>query len=155
MLLRHSNHGASFIEVLLALTLGLLIIGGLVSIYGSGSNAFTQLAFHADAQYTARSSMQQIGEDIRRASVVEVQESGTILRIQLPDQQIRYFAGNNQLYRTIIKSNGTSTFPIAENVTQFQVEVNNTLVSINITVNSNDLSYVLSSAFNFRLQEII
>lgn len=149
-----SNSGTTLAEVLLAISLGFLLMAGSISVYWSGSQAFAKLSADAEAQYSARSAMQEIGEDIRSASAVEVQADGTELKLWTSGQIVRYFMDNNQMYRSVIKSNGTSTVPIAENVSQLSFEVSLNLVTIGIGITVNDLTYHLSSSVYPRLTQV-
>jgi Tfp pilus assembly protein PilW len=126
---------------------------GLLSVYWSGSNAFAKLAANAEAQYSARSAMQQIGEDIRRASAVEVQGDGIILSLSTPGESVGYYRANNQLYRVVTTSTGTATVPIAENVSQLSFGTGATMVTINIDITVGGLTYQLSTTVNPRLIE--
>ncbi|MDD4170615.1 MAG: hypothetical protein PHQ94_00095 [Syntrophomonas sp.] len=147
------NRGTTLVEVLAAISLGSLMMVGLLSVYWSGSNAFAKLAANAEAQYSARSAMQQIGEDIRRASAVEVQGDGIILSLSTPGESVGYYRANNQLYRVVTTSTGTATVPIAENVSQLSFGTGATMVTINIDITVGGLTYQLSTTVNPRLIE--
>lgn len=146
------NQGATLLEIVLALGLSSLIIGALVTVYLSASSAYQKLAAYADAQYSARSVIDQIGKDIRGAAVIEIATGG--LEIELVSSNndlIRYYMENNQIYRQTTAGYATGTVPIADKVNSLTFNDNNGLVTATIDISIEQSTYHLSRAFCSRL----
>lgn len=146
------NRGTTLLEILLALGLSSLMVGTLITVYLSASNAYQKLAEYSDAQYTARSAIGQIGEDIRGASAIEIGAGGSELRlITLTNDLICYYMENNQLYRVKTTDFGTAKVPIAEMVSDLSFNVKNSLVTANIEITIDATTYRLSRTVYSRL----
>lgn len=146
------NQGTTLLEVLLALGLSWLIAGLLLMIYTNSSNAYLTLAAYADAQYTARSIMEQIGDDIRGAPVLEATAGGSELKVTAYNHDlIRYRLEGNQLYRLKTTGSGTAKVPIAENVSAIRFEDSNGLITSNVEITIDQTSYHLNRIFGSRL----
>lgn len=147
-----NNRGITLLEVLLALGLSSLIVGALLTVYSTSSSAYQKLAACADAQYTARSVVEQIGDDIRGASFIEIGTGGSELRVITPNNNlIRYNTENYQLYRSKTTSLGTAKIPIADGVSGLSFVDNNGLVTVNIEITIDHNSYQLQRSFYSRL----
>jgi len=147
------SRGTTLLEILLALGLSSLIIGALITVYLSASSAYQKLAAYADAQYAARSVIDQIGDDIRGASVIEIVTGGSELKLLKPNNDlIRYYMENNQLYRVKTTGLGTAKVPIAEKVSCLSFNGKNSLVTASIDITIDQTTYHLSSTFFARLQ---
>jgi len=146
------NRGTTLLEILLALGLTSLIIGALITVYSSASNAYQKLAEYSDAQYTARSAIGQIGEDIRGASAIEIVTAGSELRLTtLNNDLIRYYMENNQLYRVKTSGLGTAKVPIAAGVSCISFNGHNSLVTATIEITIDETTYRLSRTVYARL----
>jgi Type II secretory pathway, component PulJ len=146
------NRGTTLLEVLLALGLSSLLVGLLLMVYTSSSNAYQTLAAYADAQYTARSIMGQIGDDIRGAPVIETAAGGAELRVTAYNHDIiRYQLEGDQLYRLKTTGSGTAKVPIAEKVSAIRFEASNGLITTNVEITIDQTSYRLNRVFGSRL----
>lgn len=146
------NRGTTLLEILLALGLSSLIIGALITVYLGASNAYQKLAEYSQVQYTARSAIGQIGEDIRGAPAVEIVAGGSELQlITTNNVLIRYYMENNQLYQVKTSGLGTVKIPIAAGVSSISFNGNNSLVTVTAEITSDDTTYNLSRAFYSRL----
>lgn len=146
------NRGATLVELVLALALSALVMSGLISVYWSGSRIFAKQAAYTDAQYAVRSSAQQMGQDIRSASVLEIMDNGAQLRLTaVTGELVRYYLYNQQLFREGTTSRGTVRLPIAENINHLHFSVMTSLVIVNIEAIVAGKSYQLTTAVNSRL----
>jgi Tfp pilus assembly protein PilW len=146
--------GTTLLEILLALGLSSFIIGALITVYLSANTAYQKLAAYTDAQYNARSVIDQIGDDIRGASGIEIAAGGSELKlITTNGDLIRYYTENNQLYRSQTTGSRTSKVPIAEKVSDLGFNLNNSLVTARIGITIDQTTYYLSSTFCTRLQK--
>lgn len=149
------NRGTTLVEILLALALSSVLMSGLVSIYWSCSYIFTEQAAYIDSQYSVRSSVQQMGEDIRRASIVEILANGAELRLGLASgESLRYYLYNNQLFREGITQQGTARVPIAENISYLRFSGTASLVTISIDATMAGKSHRLSTCVHSRLADL-
>jgi prepilin-type N-terminal cleavage/methylation domain-containing protein len=149
------NRGTTLVEMLVALALSSLLMGGLISVYGSGSYIFAEQAAYTDAQYSVRSSVQQMEEDIRRAATVAILDNGAQLSLGIASGElVRYYQYNNQLFREDITSQGTTRLPIAENISYLQFSGTARLVTIIIDATVAGKSYRLSTSVNPRLADL-
>jgi prepilin-type N-terminal cleavage/methylation domain-containing protein len=147
-----SNQGTTLLEMLVALALGAIIISGLISFYWSGCNIFGDQMERTELQYSARTSMQQMGDDIRSAQEVEIQEYGAKINIvSTSGETVRYFRQNNQLYREATSSRGTAKVPVAENITYLNFASTYRLITVTIEGNRDRITYRLSTSINPRL----
>ena len=147
------NRGTTLLEILLALGLSSLIVSALLTVYLSVSNAYQKLTAYADAQYSARSAIDQVSEDIRAASVMEIVADGSELRLLIPNgESIRYYMDNSQLHRVKTTSLGTAKVPIAEKVSCLSFNGNNHLVTATIAITIDETTYRLSRSVCSRLK---
>lgn len=146
------NRGTTLLEMLLALGLSTIVVGAMITVYLSSNNAYQKLAEYSDAQYTARSAISQIAEDIRAATATEIGPDGSELRLRtLNNDLIRYYMENNQLYRVKTSSLGTGKVPVAEKVSRICFNSNNSLVTATIEVTIAETTYHLSRTVYSRL----
>lgn len=148
------KQGTTLLEILLALGLGSLIIAALLTTYMSAGNSYQKLAAYSDAQYSARSSLDQIGQDIRGACVIEIIAGGTGLSLLTSSGDlIRYWTENDQLYRVKTTSLGTAKVPIAEQVSFLSFAGNAGLVTATIDITVDDTTYRLSRSVCSRIEK--
>lgn len=149
------NQGTTLVEMLVALALSSLLMGGFVSVYWSGSYIFAEQAAYAEAQYLVRSSVQQMAADIRRASTVAILDNGAQLSlVSVSGEVVRYYRYNNQLFREGITSRGTARVPIAENISGLQFKGTASLVIFSIEATVGGQSDQLSTCVNSRLADL-
>lgn len=147
-----SNQGTTLLEMLVALALGALLISGLISFFWSGINIFGDQAERTELQYSARTSMQQMGDDIRSAQAVEIQEYGAKINIvSTSGETVRYYRLNNQLYREATSSRGTAKVPVAENIAYLNFVGTYRLITVTVEVKRDGITYRLSTSINPRL----
>ncbi|MCX5780429.1 MAG: prepilin-type N-terminal cleavage/methylation domain-containing protein [Firmicutes bacterium] len=148
------NRGTTLVEMLVALAISSLLMGGFVSVYWSGSYIFAEQAAYAEAQYSARSSVQMMAVDIRRASTVAILDNGAQLSlVSASGELVRYYRYNYQLFREGITGRGTARVPIAENISGLQFNGIASLVIFNIEATVGGQSYQLSTCANSRLAD--
>jgi len=146
------DRGTTLLEILLALGLSSLIVGAMITVYLSAGNAYQKLAAYADAQYSARTVIDQIGEDMRGASFIEILPDGSEIELVTSNNDlIRYYVVNNQLYRLKTTVFGTGIVPIADKVSCLTFNGNNGLVTATIEITIDQTTYRLSRAFCSRL----
>ncbi len=150
---RH-NRGTTLLEMLLALGLSSLMISLLLMIYSSSSGAYQKLAAYCDVQYTARSVIEQIGDDVRGAAGIEIMASGSELEVTTYNNDlIRYRLENSRLYRLKTTSMGTAKVPIADQVSTVSFAGSNGLITAKVEITMDQTSYQLSRVFGSRMME--
>ncbi|MEA4923979.1 MAG: hypothetical protein VB084_01600 [Syntrophomonadaceae bacterium] len=148
------NRGTTLLEVLLALGLSSLLISLLLMIYSSSSGAYQKLAAYCDAQYTARSIIEQIGDDVRGAAGIKIMLSGAEMEVTTYDNDlIRYRLENSRLYRWQTTSLGTAKVPIADQVSAISFAGSNGLITAKVEITIDQTSYRLSRVFGSRMME--
>lgn len=146
------SRGTTLLEILLVLGLSSLVVGALLTVYVSTGDAYQTLAEYSDTQYTARSAIGQISEDIRGASAIEIVADGSELRvITSTNALISLYMENNQLYRVKTTALGTAKVPIAEKVSYLSFNGNIGLVTATIEITIDETSCRLSRTVSSRL----
>ncbi len=142
------DRGSTLVEYLVAMALAALVLSGMMSIYWNGSNVFQRLSSASDAQYAVRSAMHKMGDDIRAASEVSIQEGGTCLILHTTTGElVKYYMANNQLYR-----DGKAKVPIAENIKSLYFAGSSGMVTITAAATVNGATCQLISSISLRLQ---
>jgi len=146
------SRGTTLVELVLALAFSALVMSGLIAVYWSGSRIFAEQAAYTDAQYSVRSSVQQMGQDIRSASALEILDNGAQLRLTtVTGELVRYYLYDQQLFWEGISNRGTVRLPIAENINHLHFSVMTSLVTININAIVAGKTYQLTTGVNSRL----
>jgi len=141
---RLNERGITLIELLVALALISIVAGGLTGVYWGGNKAFERQTAASDAQYMARSSMQQIINDIREG--IEVALVNDDLVIIKDSDTITYHYDDSD--REILRN----TSPISENITGTQFNIGSgSLVEINIEATVNGWQYTLNGTASPRI----
>ncbi len=147
---RGADRGSTLVEMLVAMALASLVLSGLMSIYWTGSSAFQRLSSTTEAQYAVRSAAQNIGEDIRGASVVSITEGGAkLILLTAGGEAVNYYMANNKLYR-----DGKAKVPIAENISGLNFSGSSSLVKITADATVNGRTYQLISSISPRLASV-
>jgi type II secretory pathway pseudopilin PulG len=108
----NNERGILLVDLLLALALALLIIAILQPAAGLVFNGYMNSSNQAELQYSSRSALDFIQQDIRTARNFQVSEDGSQLIITgAGGKNILIFARNGNLYRKY-----KSTVPVAENI---------------------------------------
>lgn len=123
----------------------------LLALYCSSVNGYTLLAAAAESQYAARSAIEQMGADIRGSSSAEVLADGEILVLAGQNATLRYYAENNCLYRRFTTSVGSTTIPMADSISSLHFSIYDSLVVINLGVNTGGYGQEVTTAVNTRL----
>lgn len=105
----HGEKGYILAEIIVALSLGIIVIAALMTTYCGAYRVFQHQLVSTDLQYAARAAMQMIIEDIITAQEVSPMEEGKKLR--LDDGNITYYRQDRTLYR-----HGKAKMPVANDI---------------------------------------
>lgn len=146
------SRGQTLIETLVAIVLFSFVFSGLIAFFLFGNNMFAHLLNQTDVQYSVRSSVGIIGQDVRGGRGIELLAKNTELRLTAWNgNQIRYYCYNNQLYREQINNSGAVRIPVAENITSLGLARYGQLLMVNISATKEGAHYELSTGFYLRI----
>ncbi|MEQ8175491.1 MAG: hypothetical protein ABRQ26_10545 [Syntrophomonadaceae bacterium] len=111
------NRGAVLIELLSALPLAMFVLLAAFSVFNMMLNGFGRLYQETDQQFYARVLLQQISQDIKESSSLEVVNEGKVLCLKDGGgNNIRYYINRGQ----VVRSRGGSSIPITENTSMIK-----------------------------------
>lgn len=126
MNLSNKEEGFTLIEVLAALALAGIVMGGLMSVFWFGFNGFKNETTRADLQYSARQARGRIIDDFRECTSFTILDEGNGLclfipreELDQPGEELFYYVRDNQLYRQ--PAEGTRQ-PVASNIDKISFE---------------------------------
>jgi len=116
--LKMAQKGTTLIEMLLAMSLSSLVISALCLIMGFCGAVYERTGDSEMVVYAARCAGRIIEDDLRRSFSAQVYDNSRLI-INLSDGgTVEYYLAENQIYRDLTNSNGTTRLPITENITQ-------------------------------------
>lgn len=83
--------GFTLVELMIALVLGLIVIGGVISVFIAGQRSYTTNKALGDVQDSARIAFEMMARDIRTAGLTGCDNSGRVANV-LQDQGTDWFA---------------------------------------------------------------
>lgn len=140
------------LEMVLALAIASLLFSVLMSIYLSGNKLFEELLADSNLQYSARSAIWSMEEDIRGASDLEILGGGSRIVLYTSTGETReYYLANGQVYRVVITNRGSAKYPIAENISNLCFQGDSNLVNISVQANIGSSNCLLLSNVHPRI----
>lgn len=134
--LKSNGHqqGTTLIEIMLAISLSIMIMGELILTTGLCTSTFKNVGASNLVRYSAYSAGRIVEDDLRGATMFEIAGSDRLCINSSGGGNVEYYLNDSQIYRYLTNSNGISRVPIAENISQMHFSpVGN---SIGITIRS-------------------
>lgn len=154
-----NDKGTTLLELLLALALIGMVMAGLMSAFWFSVFSFNREIAQSDIQYAARQGRERIIKDFRSSEGFYVQDAalndmpmgqkGQRLHLIKTEENVDYYAKNNQLYRD---SSLSSPEPVAENIADINF-INKVpgMVRITIISRSGGNNFILRTNYMSRI----